>query len=74
MIPIEDNYKYRTFVERLIQLEANDWPKVLGAPEKTTLGQILPITSSATGWEWGEIQNCCPNKNTRRIYHSNKNY
>ena len=48
--------------------------KVSGAPEKTILGWILPSTSSATGWKWGEVQCCSPNKIIRRIYHSNTNY
>ena len=67
----EDN-KYRTLVEKLVRSE---WlAKVSGTPEKTTLGRILLSSSWETSWEWGEIQYCGPNKNTRRIYHSNTNY
>ena len=68
----EDN-KYKTRVEKSIQLEVNDWPKSL-VSLKNLLGRILPGTSSAKSWEWGEIQCCDPNKNSRRIYHSNTNY
>ena len=32
-----DNYKYRTLMEKLIKLEANDWPK-FQEHLKTTLG------------------------------------
>ena len=64
----EDN-KYRTLVEKLIHLEANDWPKFQEHLKKITLGRILPNTSSATSLEcWGgEIQCCSPNKNSRSI-------
>ena len=64
-----EDSKYRKLVEKLIQLEANDWPMFQEHLKKTTCGWILPSTSSATGWEWGEIQCCSPNKNTRRIQH-----
>ena len=37
----EDN-KYRTLMEKLIQLEANDWPKFQEHQKKTTLNWILP--------------------------------
>ena len=67
----KDN-KYRTLMEKLIQLEANDWPKFQEHLKKL-LSRILQGSSSATSWEWGEIQCCSPNKNTCRIYHSNTN-
>ena len=41
--------KYRTLVEKLIQLEVNDWAKVLEQLKKNILGRILPSTSYATG-------------------------
>ena len=59
----QDN-KYRALGEKLIQWEANDWHL-----KKLHLAEFY----SATGWEWGEIQ-YSPNKNARRIYHSNINY
>ena len=69
----QDN-KYRALVEKLIQMEVNDWPKFQEHLKKTTLGWILPSISSATGWEWGKIQCCSLIKNIHRIYHSNTNY
>ena len=46
---INQNNKYRTLVEKLIQLEVNDWPKFQEHLKKL-VGQILPSTSSTTGW------------------------
>ena len=43
-----DDNKYRTLVEKLIQLETNDWPKFQEHLKKTTFGLILPSTSTAT--------------------------
>ena len=45
----QDN-KYRTLVEKLIQLEANDRPK-FQEHLKNTLGRILPSAMSAKGRE-----------------------
>ena len=71
----QSSQKYITLMEKLIQLEANEWPKFQEhLKKKTTLNRILPSTSSTIGWEWGDIQCCSPNKNTPSIYHSNTNY
>ena len=74
----ENIYVSVVFIVSIRPLTVNDCAtklaKVSGAPEKTTLGRILPSDSSASSWEWGEIHRCSPNKNTRRIYHSKTNY
>ena len=51
----QDN-KYRTLMEKLIQLEANDWPKFQEHLKKTTLNRILPNTSSANRLGMGRDQ------------------
>ena len=69
-----DDSKYRTLVEKLLKLEANNWPKFQEHQKKTTFRWILPSTSSATSYEWREIQCCSSNKNAHSIYHSNTDY
>ena len=45
---INQENKYRALVEKLIQLEPNDWPKFQEHLKKTTFGRISPSTNSTT--------------------------
>ena len=65
-----DDNKYRTLMEKLIQLKVSDWPKFQKHLQKLHSAEFYQVlVCSATSWEWGEIQCCSPNKNTCRIYH-----
>ena len=68
----QDN-KYRSLVEKLIQLEANDWPRFQEHLKKLHSAEFYQTPAQQQVGN-GERSKCySPNKNTRRIYHSNTN-
>ena len=66
--------KYRTLVEKSIQFEANDWPKLQEHLRKLQSAEFYPSPAQKQVGNGGEIQCCSPNKNIRKIYHSIRNY
>ena len=70
-----DDSKYRTLVEKLLKLEANDWPKFQEhLKKKLHSDEFYQAPAQQQVANGGEIQCCSSNKNTHRIYHSNTNY
>ena len=67
-----DDNKYRKLVEKLIKLETNDWPKFQEHLKK--LHSVEFYGALAQVGDAIDFPCCSPNKNTRRIYHSNTNY
>ena len=68
----EDN-KYRTFVEKSIQLEANDWPKFQKHQKKLCSAKFYPAPAKQqVGNE--KRSNVVVQTKTRTIYHSNTDY
>ena len=61
-------------LEKLLKLEANDWPKFQEHLIKLHSDEFYQAPAQQECWEWGEIQCCSSNKNARRIYHSNAHY
>ena len=68
-----DDTKYRTLVEKLIKLEANDCPKFQEHLKKLYLVEFFQ-TPAQQQVANGEGSNIVVQTNTRRIYHSNTNY
>ena len=65
--------KYRTLVEKLIKLEANDWPKIQEHLKKLHSDEFYQAPAQQKDWN-GERSNVVVQTKTHRIYHSNTNY
>ena len=68
-----DDTKYTTLVEKLLQLKANDWPKFLEHLQKLYSDEFYQAPAQQQVAN-GESSNVVVQTKTHRIYHSNTNY
>ena len=69
-----DDTKYRTLVEKLLKLEANDWPKFQEHLKKLYSIEVYRASAQQQVANGEKSNVVVQTKNTCRIYHSNTNY